>query len=77
VRSRAPRAQLVAAFVAALAVIPSLAAACPVCFGDPDSGASRGLRAAIVLMLGATGLVGGGLVAFVIRLRRLSRRNDG
>jgi hypothetical protein len=77
VRLPAVRRAFVAALVAALAAFPAIAAACPVCFGDADSGAARGLKAAIVLMFGATGLVGAGIGAFVLRLRRLSKRNDG
>lgn len=72
------RATVLAAAVLAATVIttalPALAHACPVCFGDADSGTSRGLQTAIVFMLGATGLVGGGVLAFVLRLRHLSRR---
>lgn len=44
--------------------------ACPVCFGDGGSGMADGLRWGILLLLGATGLMVGGIFALAARIER-------
>lgn len=50
--------------------------ACATCYGDPNSAHTQGMNAAILFMLGVTGVVLGGLgtvfVGFARRARRLS-----
>lgn len=49
------------------------ALACPVCYGDKESAEVEGARWAILFLLGITGTVLSGVVAFVIHLRRRAR----
>lgn len=44
--------------------------ACPVCFGDDGSGMADGLRWGIILLLGATALMVGGIFALAARVER-------
>jgi len=62
------RAALLAGLAAALA---ARAAACPVCYGAPDSPATQGMTAAIITLLGVTG---GVLAAFGTMFLRLRSR---
>lgn len=48
--------------------------ACPVCFTDADPAITQSLNAGIFVLLGATGIVLAGIVRFIVRLARLSRR---
>ena len=57
-----------------LFLIPRAAAACPVCFGDPNSSQTKGQNAAILFLLGVTALVMGGFVGTVLRIRRRNRK---
>ena len=65
--------------VAALA-IPTIAAACPVCFGDPNSAMVKGTNNGIFFLLGVIGFVQIGLgamfVGFWRRARSLRARRD-
>ena len=65
--------------VALLGAWPSTAAACSVCFGDPDSPQTASMNLAIWTMLGVTGFVFAGLGALIaaiaLRTRRLNRPN--
>ncbi|MEX2117084.1 MAG: hypothetical protein WEB37_09360 [Bacteroidota bacterium] len=52
--------------------------ACPVCYGDKNSAEVEGARWAILFLLGVTGTVLSGVVAFVLHVRRRSRKaQDG
>ena len=68
---------LIAAF---LLFIPTLASACPVCFGDPNSAMVKGTNNGIFFLLGVIGFVQVGLgamfVAFWRRARALRARRD-
>ena len=56
-------------------VLPLYAHACPVCFGELDSNQARGLRAAIVLLGGVTGILVTGIAAIVFTIHRRAGRN--
>ena len=56
------------------ASVPSVAAACEVCWGAAlDNPTTRAISAAMLLLVGMTGLVVGGIGAFFLRLRRRTR----
>ncbi len=63
-----------------LLAIPTLASACPVCFGDPNSAMVKGTNNGIFFLLGVIGFVQVGLgamfVAFWRRARALRARRD-
>jgi len=66
------------AFATAAAVIiggSSTALACPVCFGAEETPMINGAKLGILVMLGVTFTVQGGLVAFFLYLRRRAKRN--
>jgi hypothetical protein len=50
------------------------ALACPVCFGPADSPMVDGVNIAILFLLGITGSVLGGFVAFFVHLARRARQ---
>jgi heme/copper-type cytochrome/quinol oxidase subunit 2 len=47
--------------------------ACPVCYGATDSPMADGVNAAILVLIGITGSVLSGFVAFFVYLRKRSR----
>ena len=59
---------------------PAIAAACPVCFGDPNSAMVKGTNNGIFFLLGVIGFVQVGLgamfVGFWRRARSLRARRD-
>ena len=61
---------LVPAAVFALAQLPSTAAACAVCMGDPNSKIGGASNAAVFLLLGFIGTVLALLVAFGVTLMK-------
>ena len=70
-----------AVVVAAIAiVIPAIASACPVCFGDPNSAMTKGTNNGVFFLLGVIGFVQVGLgamfIAFWRRARALRARRD-
>ena len=70
-----------AVVVAAIAiVIPAIASACPVCFGDPNSAMTKGTNNGVFFLLGVIGFVQVGLgamfIAFWRRARSLRARRD-
>lgn len=65
---------LAAALVAAILLLGlQSASACPACYGDPQSSSTQGMNMAIVSLLGVTGSVLAGFVAFFLFLRRRLR----
>ena len=68
-RSACPRL-LAFALAAALAQLPSTAAACAVCMGDPNSKSAGAINAAVFLLLGCIGGVLALLTAFGFTLRK-------
>ena len=54
-------------------VVPNLAQACAVCFGDPNDPTVIGIKVAMFSMLGVTGGVLGGFASFFIYLHRRSK----
>ncbi len=56
-----------------LTVLPRVVLACPVCYADPNSPTSNALVYAIVALLGVTGTVLTGVVAFFVRMQRRSK----
>ena len=61
---------LALALAAGLAQMPSTAAACAVCMGDPNSKSAGAINAAVFLLLGFIGGVLALLVAFGITLMK-------
>jgi hypothetical protein len=49
--------------------------ACATCYGTPGSPMTQGMNAAILTMLGVTGLVLGGCAALIVTLVRRARRH--
>ena len=57
---------------------PSVADACPICFGgDPDSQLAQSVNWAVFLLLGVTGSVLSGFVGFIFYLIKRSRQALG
>jgi hypothetical protein len=54
----------------ALHLLTAVSLACPNCFGDPQSGMTEGMNMAILSLLGITGAVLVGIVAFFLHMRR-------
>lgn len=61
------------ALVVLLIVSQHSAYSCPVCFGALDDPATNGMNVAIFTLLGVTGSVLAGFIAFFLRLKRLAR----
>lgn len=63
-----------------VALLPTIASACPVCFGDPNSAMVKGTNNGIFFLLGVIGFVQVGLgamfIAFWRRARGLRARRD-
>jgi heme/copper-type cytochrome/quinol oxidase subunit 2 len=57
----------------ALTIAEQSALACPSCYGAPDSQVTNGMNMAIVSLLGITGGVLAGFVAFFVYLRKRAR----
>jgi len=68
------RGGILAGLIAASAAV---AAACPVCYGAPDSPSAQGMTAAIVSLLGVTGGVLAAFTAMFLRLRARARQIAG
>ena len=58
---------------AGLGLVPGITSACAVCFGDPESAMTHGANLAILTLMGVTGGVLGGIVAFALRMRKRSK----
>ncbi len=58
-----------------LALFPHAAAACEMCWGAGagDNPVTQGISMAMLLLIGVTGVVGGGVGAFFLRMRRRAR----
>ena len=59
---------------AALLLMPRLAGACAVCFGDPDSPSSRGLTVAVLFLVGVIVAVLAGVALFAVSMLRRNER---
>jgi hypothetical protein len=70
-RPAAVRLALAAALVLAL---PQLAAACPVCFGNPNSSIAKGASNGVLFMIGVVVFVQAGFVALFWSFRRRMKR---
>ena len=57
----------------AMALLAGDATACPVCYGNSDSGAANGVNNAVLLLLGIVALVQVGFVALFYTFWRRSR----
>lgn len=62
---------------AALLLAPRAAGACAVCFGDPDSPATKGLTAAVLFLVGVIAAVLAGVALFAIVMLRRAERQPG
>ncbi len=47
----------------AVVLLPSIASACPACFGDPNSAMTQGASRGVLFMLGIVGFVQVGFIA--------------
>lgn len=54
-------------------ILPDLAQACAVCFGDPSSPLTIGAKAGVLFMIGVLGVVLGGILAAIIFFIHRSR----
>ncbi len=63
-----------AAAAAALLLVPRLAAACAVCFGDPNAQMTKGAEQGVWFLLGVMILVQIGFGIFFFYLRRRAQR---
>ncbi|MGZ4808980.1 MAG: hypothetical protein ACXV7D_06570 [Thermoanaerobaculia bacterium] len=54
-------------------LVPTIAHACPVCFGDPNSPMTKGTSNAIWFLLGIVGMVQTGFIALFVSFRRRAR----
>ena len=71
------RAFAIATASAAFVLLPiEPVLACTVCFGDPDSAETRGLRTAILFLLALVALVQVGFVKLFFTIRRRTRSLD-
>jgi hypothetical protein len=70
VLASAASAKTVTALVGLALLRPSLASACSVCYGEPDSPAARGLSWAIAALAGIVVMVLAGAVAFFVHAAR-------
>jgi len=64
---------LMAMVAVALMIATQAAPACPSCYGEPDSQVTHGMNMAIVSLLGITGGVLAGFIAFFVHLRKRAR----
>jgi hypothetical protein len=58
-----------------LCTIPTMASACPVCYGNAESPRVQGMNTAIMAMLGITGFVLTGIGTFFIMVVKRIRAN--
>jgi Na+/proline symporter len=75
-RDRQPRTdnrQLVLIALLVALAIPSIASACPVCFGDPNSPMTKSASNAVWFLLGIVGFVQIGFVALFVTFWRRAR----
>ena len=70
---KTPLIPLLAGLSILLFVSQNEALACPVCFGALDDPSTNGMSYAILTLLFVTGTVLSSIVAFFLRLRKLSR----
>ena len=56
-----------------LLVIPDIVRACATCYGAPDDPMTAGMNMAILLLLGVTGGVLGGIATFMLYLRKRAK----
>lgn len=74
IRSTALRTALAAAVLLAL---PHVAAACPVCFGDPNSAMGKGTSNGVLFMIGIVVFVQVGFVALFWTFRKRMKAVEG
>ncbi|MEX1138820.1 MAG: hypothetical protein WEF53_05720 [Bacteroidota bacterium] len=72
-RFRRPVLRAFSVFLLLMIFVQSQASACPVCYGNKESAEVEGARWAILFLMGVTGTVLSGVVAFVVYLRRRAR----
>ena len=59
---------------AALLLVPRLAGACAVCFGDPDSPASTGWTVPVLFLGGVSAAAAAGVALFAVSMLRRNER---
>ncbi|HEX5037094.1 MAG TPA: hypothetical protein VFX30_08030 [bacterium] len=67
------QAALFAALILPALLHPWSAHACAVCFGDPNSGMSKGIKAGVILLVAVVGVVLGGIASVVISWSRRAK----
>ncbi len=55
---------------------PGLLRACPVCYGKVEGPTNAAINAAILLLIGLTGMVLSGIVLFFVRMNRFRRHKE-
>jgi heme/copper-type cytochrome/quinol oxidase subunit 2 len=66
-----------AAILPAILLWPSVARACAVCYGEPDSPAAKGLTWAIIALAAIVGVVLGCIVAFFVHASKTENAREG
>ena len=61
---------------ALMGIVPSVAAACPACYGGATGPVIDGMNAAVLVMIGITGGVFSWIVAFALRIARREAIDD-
>lgn len=67
----------IASLLTAIVSWPSIADACPICFGAAPSALLDAARLGVLAMVGVTLMVLGAFGAWFLRVRRLSAHADG
>jgi hypothetical protein len=65
------------AAIAAAALVPSAASACPSCYGSASGPVIDGMNLAVLVMIGVTGGVFSWIVSFAVRIARRERSDTG
>ena len=71
-----PVTRLLIALAAAGSLLPTAAAACQSCYGSSSCPVIDGMNLAVLVMIGITGGVCSGIIAFAVRIVRRERGDD-
>ena len=69
------RALVLTTLMLSASLVPDLALACGVCYGDPDSPMTEGMNNGILVLLGFVGIVQVGFVALFWNFRKRAKEH--
>jgi len=75
-RDLAVAALAILGLLSSAVLLPAVAQACPVCFGEADSKQARGLQVAVLVLGGVLGILVAGIAGVVLTIRRRSGRRE-